>query len=141
MAIKHNQMIPHNHFRKDWQRYVRVHFDQPGKKKSRRTARAAKAAKTGAKPVDRLRPVVRCPTVKYNRRSRVGRGFSLQELKAADISKRYAPTVGIAVDHRRKNLSEEGLNANVERLKEYQSRLVVRPSRAQKRRAEGKEKK
>jgi len=27
-AIKHNQQIPHNHFRKDWQRRVRVHFDQ-----------------------------------------------------------------------------------------------------------------
>jgi len=28
MTLKHNQQIPHNHFRKDWQRYVRVHFDQ-----------------------------------------------------------------------------------------------------------------
>ncbi|KAI4185033.1 MAG: hypothetical protein L6R41_004377, partial [Letrouitia leprolyta] len=28
MAIKHNQQIPNNHFRKDWQRRVRCHFDQ-----------------------------------------------------------------------------------------------------------------
>lgn len=81
---------------------------------------------------------MRCPTLKYNRRVRVGRGFSLQELKAAGISKRYAPTVGIAVDHRRKNLSQEGLDANVQRLKAYRERLVVQPSRAQKRRAEKK---
>ena len=27
-TIKHNQQIQHNHFRKDWQRRVRVHFDQ-----------------------------------------------------------------------------------------------------------------
>jgi large subunit ribosomal protein L13e len=30
MAIKHNQQIQKNHFHKDWQRYVRVHFDQAG---------------------------------------------------------------------------------------------------------------
>jgi hypothetical protein len=28
MAIKHNQKIVNNHFRKDWQRRVRTHFDQ-----------------------------------------------------------------------------------------------------------------
>jgi large subunit ribosomal protein L13e len=81
MAIKHNQQIQKNHFHKDWQRYVRVHFDQPGKKKSRRNARVAKAAKVAPRPVDKLRPIVRCPTVKYNRRVRPGRGFSLVELK------------------------------------------------------------
>ncbi|KAG9918967.1 hypothetical protein KCV05_g10843, partial [Aureobasidium melanogenum] len=62
MAIKHNQQIPHNHFRKDWQRRVRVHFDQAGKKKARRNARAAKAATVAPRPVDKLRPIVRCPT-------------------------------------------------------------------------------
>merc|ERR1712098_401605 len=44
MAIKHNQQIPHNHFRKDWQRRVRVHFDQHGRKLRRRNARLSKAA-------------------------------------------------------------------------------------------------
>ena len=43
--------------------------------------RQEKAAKVAPKPVDKLRPVVRCPTVKYNRRVRAGRGFSLAELK------------------------------------------------------------
>ncbi|EOD46282.1 Ribosomal protein L13e [Neofusicoccum parvum] len=129
MAIKHNQQIPHNHFRKDWQRYVRVHFDQAGKKKSRRNARQAKAAAIAPRPVDKLRPVVRCPTTKYNRRVRAGRGFSLAELKAAGIPRKLAPTIGISVDPRRQNLSEEGLKANVERLQEFRKRLIVFPRR------------
>jgi len=127
MTIKHNQQIQHNHFRKDWQRRVRVHFDQAGKKSSRRIARAEKAAKVAPRPVDRLRPVVRCPTVKYNRRVRAGRGFTFAELKEAGIPRKLAPTVGIAVDPRRQNFSEESLKANVARLKEYKERLVVFP--------------
>ncbi|KAF2687345.1 60S ribosomal protein L13, partial [Lentithecium fluviatile CBS 122367] len=129
MAIKHNQQIQKNHFHKDWQRYVRVHFDQPGKKKSRRNARVAKAAKVAPRPVDKLRPVVRCPTVKYNRRVRPGRGFSLVELKAAGIPRKFARTIGISVDPRRKNISEEGLKANVERLQEYRKHLILFPRR------------
>ncbi|KAF2244363.1 ribosomal protein L13e [Trematosphaeria pertusa] len=129
MAIKHNQQIQKNHFHKDWQRYVRVHFDQPGRKKSRRNARVQKAAKVAPRPVDRLRPVVRCPTVKYNRRVRPGRGFSLAELKAAGIPRKLAPTIGISVDPRRQNLSEESLKANVERLQEYRKRLILFPRR------------
>jgi len=132
MAIKHNQQIPHNHFRKDWQRRVRTHFDQPGKKVTRRLARRAKAAAVAPRPVDKLRPIVRCPTIKYNRRVRAGRGFTLTELKAAGIPRLYAPTVGIAVDHRRQNLSEESLAANVERLKEYMTRLIVFPRKSNK---------
>ncbi|OAL49739.1 60S ribosomal protein L13 [Pyrenochaeta sp. DS3sAY3a] len=130
MAIKHNQQIQKNHFHKDWQRYVRVHFDQPGKKKSRRNARVAKAVKVAPRPVDLLRPVVRCPTVKYNRRVRAGRGFSLVELKAAGIPRKFARTIGISVDPRRQNLSEEGLKANVERLQEYRKRLILFPRRS-----------
>ncbi|KAF2764946.1 60S ribosomal protein L13 [Teratosphaeria nubilosa] len=130
MTIKHNQQIQHNHFRKDWQRRVRVHFDQAGKKKSRRNARAEKIAKVAPRPVDKLRPVVRCPTVKYNRRVRAGRGFSLAELKEAGIPRKLAPTIGISVDPRRQNLSEESLKANVERLKAYKARLVLFPRKS-----------
>jgi len=132
MAIKHNQQIPNNHFRKDWQRRVRCHFDQAGKKVTRRLARRAKAAAVAPRPVDKLRPIVRCPTIKYNRRTRLGRGFTLAELKAAGIPKLYAPTIGIAVDHRRQNLSEEALAANVERLKAYKARLIVFPRKSNK---------
>jgi large subunit ribosomal protein L13e len=132
MAIKHNQTIPNNHFRKQWQRRVRCHFDQPGKKVTRRLARRSKAAAVAPRPVDKLRPVVRCPTIKYNRRTRLGRGFTLDELKAAGIPKLYARTVGISVDARRHNLSEEAFAANVQRLKEYQARLIVFPRKSNK---------
>ncbi|CAG9943616.1 hypothetical protein V2G26_008742 [Clonostachys chloroleuca] len=130
MAIKHNQKLINNHFRKDWQRRVRTHFDQAGKKKSRRTARQAKAAAVAPRPLDKLRPVVRCPTIRYNRRVRAGRGFTLAELKEAGIPKRFAPTVGISVDSRRQNLSEESLKVNVERLKAYKERLIVFPRKS-----------
>ncbi|KAL1963272.1 hypothetical protein VTN77DRAFT_8495 [Rasamsonia byssochlamydoides] len=130
MAIKHNNAIPNNHFHKDWQRRVRVHFDQPGRKHRRRQARLAKAAAVAPRPVDKLRPVVRCPTIKYNRRVRAGRGFTLQELKEAGIPRKLAPTIGIAVDHRRKNVSQESLAANVARLKEYKARLILFPRKS-----------
>jgi len=65
-------------------------------------------------------------------KSRAGRGFSLEELKAAGIPKKYAPTIGIAVDHRRKNHSLEGLQTNVQRLKTYKAKLVVFPRSARK---------
>ncbi|KAF2009769.1 60S ribosomal protein L13 [Aaosphaeria arxii CBS 175.79] len=129
MAIKHNQQIQKNHFHKDWQRRVRVHFDQPGRKQRRRNARVAKAAQVAPRPVDRLRPVVRCPTIKYNRRVRPGRGFTLAELKEAGIPRKLAPTIGISVDPRRQNISEESLKANVERLQEFRKRLILFPRR------------
>ncbi|KAH8690949.1 60S ribosomal protein L13 [Talaromyces proteolyticus] len=130
MAIKHNNIIPNTHFHKDWQRRVRVHFDQPGRKHRRRQARLSKAAAVAPRPVDKLRPVVRAPTIKYNRRVRAGRGFTLQELKEAGIPSKLAPTIGIAVDHRRKNVSQESLAANVARLQEYKSRLILFPRKS-----------
>jgi len=130
MAIKHNQQIPHNHFRKDWQRRIRVHFDQPGRKLRRRNARQAKVAAVAPRPVDKLRPIVRCPTIKYNRRVRAGRGFTLAELKEAEIPRKLAPTIGISVDFRRQNLSVESLATNVERLKAYKARLILFPRKA-----------
>ena len=73
------------------------------------------------------RPVVRCPTFKYNTKVRSGRGFTMEELKTAGIPIKAAKTIGIAVDHRRKNRSTESLQANVQRLKEYKSKLIVFP--------------
>lgn len=128
--VAHNNQIQKNHFRKDWQKRVRVHFDQPGRKHRRRENRIAKAAAVAPRPVDKLRPVVRCPTVKYNRRVRAGRGFTLAELKEAGIPKKLAPTVGISVDHRRTNYSKESLVANVARLKDYKARLILFPRKS-----------
>lgn len=125
MAISKNLPLLKNHFRKHWQERVKVHLDQAGKKASRRDSRLAKAAKIAPRPIDTLRPVVRCPTIKYNRKVRAGRGFTLAELKAAGLSAKYARTIGISVDHRRQNRSEETFEANVARLQEYKSKLVV----------------
>jgi len=130
MAIKHNNVVPNNHFHKDWQRRVRVHFDQPGRKHRRRTARLAKAAKVAPRPVDRLKPIVQCPTTRYNRKARAGRGFTLLELKEAGIPRKLAPTIGITVDPRRSNHSQESLTANVARLKSYKARLILFPRKS-----------
>merc|ERR1712203_809279 len=67
-----------------------------------------------------------------NVKQRGGRGFSLEELKTAGISKNMAKTIGICVDHRRRNKSVESLQINAQRLKEYQSKLVLFPIKASK---------
>lgn len=54
----------------------------------------------------------------------------LTPVQEAGIPSRFAPTVGIAVDHRRQNVSEESLAANVARLKAYKERLIVFPRRS-----------
>ncbi|CDH14649.1 probable 60S ribosomal protein L13 [Zygosaccharomyces bailii] len=112
---------------KHWQERVKVHFDQAGKKASRRDARAVKAAKIAPRPLDLLRPVVRAPGIRYNKKVRAGRGFTFAEVKAAGLTPAYARTVGIAVDHRRVNRSKEVFDANVQRLNDYQSKLIVFP--------------
>ncbi|TFL06764.1 ribosomal protein L13e [Pterulicium gracile] len=130
MGFRHNNVLHDNHFRKDWQSRVRTWFDQPGRKLRRRTARKTKAAALGVRPVAPLRPAVRGQTVRYNRKLREGRGFTLAELKEAGIGKKEARGVGIVVDHRRRNLSEEGKKLNVERLNAYKTRLIVFPRKA-----------
>ena len=47
--------------------------------------------------------------------------------QAAGIPRKLAPTIGIAVDPRRQNPSEESLKLNVERLQEYKKRLILFP--------------
>ncbi|RWR84652.1 Ribosomal protein L13e [Cinnamomum micranthum f. kanehirae] len=129
--VKHNNVIPNGHFKKHWQNYVKTWFNQPARKTRRRVARQKKAVKVFPRPTSGpLRPVVHCQTLKYNMKLRAGRGFSLEELKAAGIPKKLAPTIGIAVDHRRKNRSLEGLQANVQRLKTYKAKLVIFPRRS-----------
>merc|ERR1712227_415828 len=103
MAPKRNQMIPNAHFHKDWQRWVRTWFNQPARKIRRRDNRQKKAMKIAPRPMGgALRPVVRCQTFKYNMRVRPGRGFTLDELKAAGFNPKEAMTIGIAKDYRSK---------------------------------------
>jgi large subunit ribosomal protein L13e len=126
--VKHNNEVPHQHFHKDWQRRVATWFNQPARKVRRRNARKAKAAAVAPRPVaGSLRPVVRCPTAKYNRKLRAGRGFTLDELKEAKINRHEAKSLGICVDHRRTNKSEESLQLNAQRLRQYRSKLIVFP--------------
>ncbi|KAG8435207.1 hypothetical protein GDO86_000156 [Hymenochirus boettgeri] len=128
MAPSRNGMILKPHFHKDWQRRVATWFNQPARKIRRRKARQIKARLVAPRPVSGpIRPVVRCPTIRYHTKVRAGRGFSLEELKAAGINKKVARTIGISVDPRRRNKSTEGLQTNVQRLKEYRSKLIVFP--------------
>ncbi|KAG6698932.1 hypothetical protein I3843_08G044300 [Carya illinoinensis] len=131
--MKHNNVIPNGHFKKQWQNYVKTWFNQPARKTRRRIARQKKAVKIFPRPTSGpLRPIVHGQTLKYNMKVKAGRGFSLEELKAANIPKKLAPTIGIAVDHRRRNRSLESLQTNVQRLKTYKAKLVVFPRRARK---------
>ena len=109
-----------------------------------------------------LRPAVRCPTIKYNAKVRLGRGFSKEELKEAGIPIKFARTIGIAVDLRRVNKSVESLQvrrmmlpcppvslapvsrlllvplqANVARLNEYKQKLILFPRKQQAKKAGG----
>jgi len=133
MAPKRNNMIPNGHFHKHWQERVKTWFNQPARKIRRRDKRAAKAVAIAPRPVKGLlRPIVRCPSQRYNKKVRPGRGFTIQELKAGGLNARLARTIGIAVDHRRTNKSAESLRVNVARLKEYRAKLILFPKKMSK---------
>jgi len=127
--VRHNNEVPNQHFHKVCQQdHIRTWFNQPARKKRRRLARQAKAAAMAPRPTaGLLRPVVHPPTVKYNYKMRQGRGFTFQELAEAGINRKEARTIGIAVDHRRRNHSTESLQLNAQRLKEYKTKLIVFP--------------
>jgi len=86
-----------------------------------------RAKKLAPRPLDLLRPIVRGQTNKYNTKIRAGRGFTLDELKEAKIRRKEALSIGIPVDHRRRNKSEEAFQQNVKRLKVYRSKLLIFP--------------
>lgn len=127
--VRHNNEVPNQHFHKVCQQdHIRTWFNQPARKHRRRLARQAKAAANAPRPTaGLLRPVVHPSTVKYNYKLRQGRGFTFAELKEAGINRKEARTIGISVDHRRRNHSTESLQLNAQRLKEYKSKLIVFP--------------
>eukprot|EP00049_Salpingoeca_infusionum_P016943 m.351265 g.351265 ORF g.351265 m.351265 type:complete len:209 (+) comp16208_c0_seq1:100-726(+) len=134
MTKGHNNVLPNAHFRKHWHSsvwcergLVKCHFNQAGKKNRRLLTRRAKAKQIAPRPTGgAVRPAVKCQTFKYNTKARMGRGFTPLELQGAGLCARYAQSIGIAVDNRRKNRSEEGLQANVQRLKEYLAKIVIK---------------
>jgi large subunit ribosomal protein L13e len=128
MAVHLNRVLPNAHFRKrkTWAKLAKTWFNQPAKKVARRQARAAKAVAVAPRPLaGALRPVVQCPTFRYNAKARVGRGFTYDEVKGAGMNAVEAVQLGICIDKRRKNKSAENLQRNVQRLKEYRQKLVV----------------
>ncbi|ANQ09387.1 60S ribosomal protein L13 [Plasmodium coatneyi] len=125
--VSHNNVLPNVHLHKWWQRYVRVNFSKNIKKKKRRLLREKKRKANGGTPIEKLHPIVQCPTQRYNFRSRLGRGFTLEELKGAKLNPLAAQSIGICVDKRRKNRCEETLKKNIERLEKYKKCLVMIP--------------
>merc|ERR1712137_1358963 len=57
------------------------------------------------------------------------KGFTPAEIKAAGWTVREARQFGVAVDIKRRNRSVEGLQANVQRIKEYRSKLIIFPTK------------
>jgi large subunit ribosomal protein L13e len=56
----------------------------------------------------------------------------LEEIKRSGLNRNFARTIGISVDHRRKNRSLDSLQQNVQRLKEYRSKLILFPLNSKK---------
>ena len=126
-------MICNVHLKFDWQKKVRTWFNQPGRKHRRRVLRNKKAKLVAPNPTHKLRPVVRGQTNKYNTKIKLGKGFTVKELKEAGIKGlSYARSLGIAVDLRRKDTSKETLDLNAGRVKEYLSRMILYPRKTDK---------
>lgn len=125
-----SKVLPNVHLSKDWQEKVKTFFNQPAKKLKRRKTRSAKAKRLGPNPTHLLRPVVRGQTRRYNNKQKLGRGFTLEELKKAGIhGVNYARSLGIVVDRRRKDCNEETLKQNADRLKEYLNKMILHPKK------------
>ncbi len=82
------------------------------------------------RPTESLRPVVRGQTQRYNRKIKLGRGFTLQEIREAKLGVAFCRSIGVSVDHRRKNRSVEGLELNKNRLLAYANKLALFPKHA-----------
>ena len=82
MAIRHNNQIANNHFHKSsWKSRVKTWFNQPARKARRHQNRVVKAKAVAPRPLKKFRPIVQCTTQKYNTKTRLGRGFTPDELK------------------------------------------------------------
>lgn len=131
---KGNNVIHSSHLRKHWNKWhyqgVKCYFNKMAHKKLRAQRREAKGAAVAPRPLGKLRPVVLGMTRRYSSKVRIGRGFTLAELKEAGLTGAFAQTVGIAVDHRRHNKNSETMAANVARLNEYKKKLILFPAKA-----------
>lgn len=79
------------------------------------------------RPIETLKPIVQCCGIEHNTLVREGRGFTKQEIAACNLCPQRARQLGIAVDYRRVNKTQQSLDRNVARIKEYLSRLEFFP--------------
>lgn len=124
---RHNNAIQRPHLRKHPRPLIRTFFNQPAKKLQRLQKRQEKAASIFPRPLNHLKPIVHKPTQRYSSQIRLGKGFTLEEIKAVGLNKLFARSIGIDVDTRRTNKSNESLQRNIQRLKEYLDKLVILP--------------
>ncbi|KAM0673710.1 60S ribosomal protein L13 [Gurleya vavrai] len=122
--MKNNHPIPNNHFKKTAISY-RTPFHLKAQAAKRASLRVKKAKSVYPAPLRRLYPIVRCPTIRHNVKERLGRGFTAEECAEAGIEYNEARLKGVAICLRRRNQNMETFNQNVERLKEYLSKLVI----------------
>merc|ERR1711907_638303 len=117
------------HFKKKWHLNVKTWFNQKSLKIRRRKVRLDKVrSKPFSSFISNFRPIVRGQSMKYSYRKIIGRGFTLDELNLAGIKANFAPAIGLTVDYRRRNCSQEFTNENVCHLKEYLSKLDLFPN-------------
>ena len=69
--VKHNNVVPNQHFHKQWQKRVKTWFNQPARKVRRRLARKAKAASPARDPRRpvRVKPLVQKAEARQRNRS------------------------------------------------------------------------
>ncbi|AEA39114.1 60S ribosomal protein L13 (nucleomorph) [Cryptomonas paramecium] len=121
---KSNGIFSKGHFRKHWQIFVKTWFNQPLQKKKRKNSRIHKEKK---RLVDNapnyIKPLVHCSGPRHNTRIKFGRGFSVNEIKKANIPINYSNSLGIKIDKRRKTSNSLTLY-NIRRLKDYKSKII-----------------
>ncbi|ADM11168.1 60S ribosomal protein L13 [Encephalitozoon intestinalis ATCC 50506] len=122
--MKGNRILPNNHFRKTSLK-IKVHHDPETKLRIMKEKKIRKAKSLFPMPLEKLRPIVRCPTIRYNRNERLGRGFTAAECNKAGLDYRHARRLGIAVDLRRRDTNQETLDKNAERIKTYLSKITI----------------
>lgn len=122
--MKNNHPIPHNHFKKTALRY-RTTFHEKARAIKQQQVKEEKRSRSYPAQVEKLRPIVRCPTLRYKTRERLGRGFTPEECEAAGHDYRELRTLGVSIDLRRRNHNKEAFDQNVERIVKYMSKLVI----------------
>ena len=130
--VKHNNVIPNVHLRKHWQKNVRVWLNQAGRKKRRLIARREKAATQGSRPLDMLRPAVRCTTIRYNHRPRIGRGKHSSKCRihfGRNQSRRTRTTVR-PIDRNRRRSQEKEQKPGISGTEQEQTPELPQQARA-----------